>query len=262
MVFSGMLNSMETVPRGDQSVMETLFRKATQNRVFQDVVSQIQTAILNGKLKVGEKLPPERELGEMLGTSRGTLREALRILEQKGLIEIKLGVNGGAVVKAATSEHMSESLALLIQSQVVSLEELSEFREGVEGIVTGLAAERITDNDIEGLQALREQATEIHQKGLAAWDDFVGVDEQIHMQLARISGNLLYRFILETVHDNIHRYYDKYLKVSEREMEENYSDLCNIIEAVINRRPEEAAELARVHVNRFKQYMDRKKRLT
>ena len=240
--------------------MEGLFRKAKQSRVFQDVVTQIQGAILDGKLKIGEKLPPERELGEMLGTSRGTLREALRILEQKGLIEIRLGVNGGAVVRAATSDHMSESLALLIQSQEVSLEELSEFREGVEGIVTGLAAERVTEADVKKLEAIKKKAGKYFKQGLDSWDDFVGVDEQLHMLLARISGNMLYRFILETVHDNIHRYYDKYLKVSELEMEVNYRDLCNIIDAVINQRPEEAAETARTHVTRFKQYMERKRR--
>lgn len=240
--------------------MEGIFRKAKQSRVFQDVVTQIQDAILDGRLKVGEKLPPERELGEMMGTSRGTLREALRILEQKGLIEIKLGVNGGAVVKAATSDHMSESLALLIRSQAVSLDALSEFREGVEGIVTGLAANRVTDREIKKLLSLKEEATAYYQKGVKAWDDFVVVDEKLHMLLARISGNPLYRFILETVHDNIDRYYDRYLAVSDYELEENYRDLCNIIDAVSGRRPEEAAELARAHVTRFKSFMDNKKR--
>lgn len=240
--------------------MEGLFRKAKQNRVFQDVVAQIQGAILDGKLKVGEKLPPERELGEMMGTSRGTLREALRILEQKGLIEIRLGVNGGAVVKAATSDHMSESLALLIQSQAVSLDALSEFREGVEATVTGLAAQRVTDADIRKLTALRKKATRCFKKGVEAWDEYVVIDEQLHMMLARISGNPLYRFILETVHDNIHRYYDRYLTVNDHEMEENHTDLCNIIDAVIEQRADDAAELARAHVTRFRDYMDRKKR--
>jgi DNA-binding FadR family transcriptional regulator len=70
-----------------------MFKRAKQNRVFQDVVDQIQDAILSGKLPPGSKLPAERDLKEMFNTSRGTLREALRVLEQKGLIEIKLGVS-------------------------------------------------------------------------------------------------------------------------------------------------------------------------
>jgi DNA-binding transcriptional regulator YhcF (GntR family) len=64
--------------------MTHLFRVAKQNRIFQDVVEQIQEAIIDGHLKVGDRLPAERELKAMLQTSRSTLREALRVLEQKG----------------------------------------------------------------------------------------------------------------------------------------------------------------------------------
>ncbi|MBU3917356.1 FadR family transcriptional regulator [bacterium] len=235
-----------------------MFRKAKQNRIFQDVVEQIQDAILGGKLRSGEKLPSERELGEMLGTSRGTLREALRILEQKGLVEIKLGVNGGAVVKEATSEQLSETLALLIRSQSVSLAHLAEFREGVEGIVASLAAERATDVDIKELKKLLREAQKYKEKGLSQWGQFVKVDEQLHMALARISRNPIYRFIIETIHDNIHRYYDKFLSVGENELEENYQDLRQLVEAVCDKQVTEAGNLAKEHVRKFKRYMDRK----
>ena len=116
-----------------------MFQKAKQNRIFQNVVAQIQEAILSGDLKTGDTLPPERALREMFQVSRGTLREALRVLEQRGLIEIKLGMSGGAVVKALTTREVSRSLDLLIRYQRVSLRDLAEFREGVEGIVAGLA---------------------------------------------------------------------------------------------------------------------------
>jgi len=60
-----------------------MFRAAKQSRIFQDIVDQIQEAILSGSVKSGTMLPAERELKEMFETSRGTLREALRVLEQK-----------------------------------------------------------------------------------------------------------------------------------------------------------------------------------
>ncbi len=122
------------------------FKKAKQNRIFQDVVDQVQVAILDGRIGAGERLPAERELCEMFQTSRGTLREALRILEQKSLIEIRLGVNGGAYVKDANAELMAENLAMLIRSQTISLSHLAEFREGVEGSVAGLAAQRASSS--------------------------------------------------------------------------------------------------------------------
>lgn len=240
--------------------MSELFKKVSQNRIFQDVVEQIQNAILDGKLKAGEKLPSERDLCEMLNTSRGTLREALRILEQKGLIEIKVGVNGGAIVREPTSDQMNESLALLIRSQTVSLSHLAEFREGVEGIVAGLAAQRIKPEEKEELCELQAEAKQHFDQGIAAWDDFVKVDEKIHMRVAAISGNPIYRFILETIHDNIHRYYDKFLSKSDVELKENYDDLCQIIEMVIEQNVEKASEAARAHVHRFTIYMEEKKK--
>ncbi len=116
-----------------------MFKKATQNRMYQDIVEQIQVAILDNRIKPGARLPSERDLCEMFQTSRGTLREALRILEQKSLIEIRLGANGGAYVKDANAELMAENLAMLIRSQNISLSHLAEFREGIEGVVARLA---------------------------------------------------------------------------------------------------------------------------
>ncbi|MBW1890645.1 MAG: FadR family transcriptional regulator, partial [Deltaproteobacteria bacterium] len=129
-----------------------MFHVASQNRIFQDIVGQIQEAILEGRLQTGDTLPSERDLKEMFNTSRGTLREALRVLEQKGLIEIKLGVGGGSVVKAVGVDKISESLALLIRTQRVSLNHLAEFREAVEGIIAAQAAERATPADIKQLK--------------------------------------------------------------------------------------------------------------
>jgi len=240
--------------------MPKIFRKARQNRIFQDVVDQIQEAILNGRLKTGEKLPPERELAALFGTSRGTTREALRVLEQKGLVEIRLGVGGGSVVKGASADQITESLAMLIRSQKVSLEHLAEFREGVEATVTGIAAEKADDQGIQELEALMKRATACYAGGLELWDDFVRVDEQVHMALARISGNPLYMFIMQTIHHNIHLYYDRFLNAGPDEFRENLEDLQAIVAAVSQKDAPLAAELARQHVQRFNRYMEKKKR--
>lgn len=240
--------------------MEQLFRKAKQNRVFQDVVAQIQAAILDGEIAAGTKLPPERDLCELFQTSRGTLREALRILEQKSLIEIRLGASGGAYVRDLNSELMAENLAMLIRSSAVSLEHLEEFREGIEGTVAALAARRVTAEDAAALNQLLAQADQLRAEGLARWSDFVRIDEQIHMAIARIAGNPLHTFVLTSLHANIHRYYDKFLTVGEHEMEENYQDLRLLIEAVTGGQPERALALAREHVLRFSDYMRNKRR--
>ncbi|WP_319548723.1 FadR/GntR family transcriptional regulator [Desulfogranum marinum] len=240
--------------------MKNIFHKAEQKRVYQDVVDQIQTAILSGEIPKGSKLPAERHLCEMFQTSRGTLREALRILEQKSLIEIRLGAGGGAFVKDANAELIAENLAMLIQSDAVSLEHLAEFREGVEGAVSGLAAQRASALDCKELEALMEEAGKCREQGIKEWGSFVRVDEKVHQAIAKIAGNPLYSFVLTSVHTNIGRYYDKFLFVGPHELEENYQDLRVIVDAIANHDSETASRMAKKHVRRFAEYMKQKKR--
>jgi len=211
---------------------------------------------LGGDLKPGDMLPPERELKETFAISRGTLREALRVLEQKGLIEIRLGVNGGAVVKTEdTTGQFSDSLDLLIRFQKISLTHLAEFREGVEGTVAAIAAQRADENDICKLEDLLKTARTYVDMGAPGWTDFLDVDQQVHQELARITGNPVYIFVNKMVHENIQRYYDDFLPPDEKRLNENYEDLCNIVERVKRGQVADARRLAQKHVRRFNQYM-------
>ena len=250
-----------------------MFQTAKQTKIFQDVVEQIQEAILDGRLKAGDTLPAERELKEMFNISRGTLREALRVLEQKGLIEIKLGVGGGSVVKAVDTAQIIESLGLLIRSQKVSLNHLAEFREDVEGIVAANAASAAyvasasraagasretgtsTVEQIQELKQLLEEARKCVEQGTSCRNEFIEIDKQIHLKLAQIAGNPIYTSILHSIHDNIHRYYDRFLSMEERELQENYKDLCNIVRAAEAGDAGEARKFAQEHVQRFNSYM-------
>ena len=235
-----------------------MFQAAKQTKVFQDVVEQIQEAILDGRLTAGQTLPAERELKEMFAISRGTLREALRVLEQKGLIEIKLGVGGGSVVKAVDTDQISESLGLLIRSQQVSLNHLAQFREDVEGIVAAHAAENRTTDDIRKLKDLLHNASRCVKKGASQRNAFIDIDKQIHMTMAKITGNPVYISVLHSIHDNIHRYYDRFLSMDIPELEENYNDLCDLVSAIENSEVDRARHLAQHHVQRFNQYMKKR----
>ena len=191
----------------------------------------------------------------MFNISRGTLREALRVLEQKGLIEIRLGVGGGSVVKAVDTEQISESLGLLIRSQKVSLNHLAEFREDVEGIVAAHAARRHTAGDIHKLKKLLANAHRCVQQGNSHRNAFIEIDKQIHMTMAKITENPIYITVLHSIHDNIHRYYDRFLSMEQRELKENYQDLYDIVDAVENGEMEQARQVAQKHVRRFNRYM-------
>lgn len=211
---------------------------------------------MTGKLAPGNTLPAERELKEMLQVSRGTLREALRVLEQKGLIEIKLGVGGGAIVKGVGYEQVGESLALLIRYQKVSLSHLAEFRKTVEGDVAALAAKRAQADDIKRLTDLLDKARDFVEMGHAYVPEFIGVDKEIHLAIAEISQNPVYVSLQHTVHDNIDQYYETFLSMKEREMKENYQDLCDIVGAIKKKDKIQARSIAREHVLRFNHYME------
>lgn len=232
-----------------------MFQAAKQTKVFQDVVAQIEDAIFDGRLQTGDTLPSERQLKDMFNISRGTLREALRVLEQKGLIEIKLGVGGGSVVKDLNADQASEGLALLIRSQKVSLNHLAEFREDVEGFVAARAAANRSAADVDKLTGLLEEARKCIEAGPSRRDAFLDVDKRIHMTLAQAAANPIYISVLHSVHANIHRYYDEFLSMDKRELQENYRDLCDLVHAVEKCQADRARRLARNHVRRFNQYM-------
>ncbi len=236
-----------------------MFKPAKQNRIFEDVVEQIQNAILSGQVKPGETLPSERDLRDVFRVSRGTIREALRVLEQKGLIEIKLGVGGGAVVRDVPTDKLGETLALLIRSRKISLEHLAEFRKGVEGDITALAAQRATDRDIQNLEHILKKAREYCDKGTEFVRQFLEVDMKFHLTLSQISGNPVYETVERIVQGNIIPYYETFLDMGGGKLRENYDDLHKIVKAIKQKHPEEARAIAREHVAKYAAYMEKRK---
>ncbi|BBO67351.1 GntR family transcriptional regulator [Desulfosarcina alkanivorans] len=233
-----------------------MFKKTTQQRIFEDLVSQIEGAILDGSLKTGDRLPSQRDMVDMFQTSRGPLREALRVLEQKGLLDIKRGVRGGAVVKRPGMTPVAESLGLLVRHRKITLAELSEFREGVEGNVAAIAAQRAGSADIRRLKELLAQSKKHVDAGVAAWELFCQVDNRIHVAIAKAAGNRVYEFVLRMVHDNIQQYYEVHPLKDPKFMDENYQDLCDIVKALEKQQATAVRTLMQSHVRRFNRYMN------
>lgn len=227
-----------------------MFSAVKTNRIYRDVVEQIQNAILDRKLAPGEKLPPERELKEMFGISRGALREALRVLEQKGLIDIQLGAGGGAVVREITAELVTDSLSLLLRNQRVPLEHLQEFRKDIECNIARLAAERAGASDMEELGSILEDAKACLDEH-RGWEAYVDADARLHMALARITGNTVYAYIQKAIHENINLYYVESLEQEERELRKHYKDLSILVDAVADGDGETAGKTMLRHLCRL-----------
>lgn len=233
-----------------------MFNQAKQNRAFEDVISQIQEAILQGSLKVGDKLPSERQLQEIFKISRGTLREALRALEQKGLITIKTGVRGGAIICPVDTKLMSESLDLLLRHQKISLRELAEFREEVEGLVAAKAAQKAKKADINQLNLYLMSIKNLLDADEFNWHEIITEDNKFHLYLSRIAGNRVFESILSTVYENIYPYFDRFLSKERSLMKKNYQDLCKVTEALKKRDNHKAQILVQEHVRYFNRMME------
>ncbi len=235
--------------------MNLNFTKMVPQKSYQHVVEQIQTAIVDGDLKQGDRLPSEMKLKDAFDTSRGTVREALRVLEQKGLISIRTGVKGGAVIKEANTEAMRDSMGLLIRHGKVSLPHLADFRELLEGHVAQQAAMLASKEDIRKLKDILLEIEAEIQTDPTGWENFHRLDASFHQELARVGQNPLLQANLTTIHENVHTYFHQYLPFSRDLLGEDYQDLCKIMSAVEKRDGDEAKRVARHHVARFSQLM-------
>jgi DNA-binding FadR family transcriptional regulator len=136
-------------------------------RAFEEVCERIRKQLAAGKLKPGDKLPPERELSEQLGVSRAALREALRTLEIAGVIVLRKGVKGGAFVQSGDPANMTRVIQDLVHLGAISLGDLTEARLLIQSGVVRLACTRATQADIEAIGRNIERTAEMSRLGLA-----------------------------------------------------------------------------------------------
>lgn len=173
-----------------------LFMPAKSGRSSEDVALQIEAAILAGKIQPGESLPSEREMQHQFQVSRGAVREALRALKEKGMLEIRKGAKGGAFVKEVEVSNVSASLALFLKQHPIAPEQLIEFRENLDRTVTMLAITRSGQDTRQKLldDALRLQAAaEEPEPDLELLGE---MDRELNLLLGRMSHNPIFEWVM------------------------------------------------------------------
>lgn len=168
-------------------------------RASEDLALKLEAAILDGRLAPGERLPSEREMQGRFGTSRGVVREALKILKQKGLLDVRKGVKGGAYVRRLEVANVSESLALFLKQHPVAPEKLFEFRESMDRTITLLAISRATPTEKDHLL---QEAVRLEALLRAAEPDLTGaaeLDRQLNVTLARMARNPLLEWVMDAL---------------------------------------------------------------
>ncbi|MGH2818100.1 MAG: FadR/GntR family transcriptional regulator [Actinomycetota bacterium] len=186
-------------PERDETAVRAvgdIFSPVSSGRISAEIVDQIKRAIREEQLSPGDRLPPERTLAEQFGASRVTVRDALRILEASGLIEIRVGARGGAFVTAPASEIVGEGLANMIMLASLSAEEVTEARFMLELGMMPMVCERATEEDIAALAEICERAEEaLRNKSYG-----VELSAEFHTRLARCAHNTAVEMIVNSFH--------------------------------------------------------------
>jgi DNA-binding FadR family transcriptional regulator len=182
------------------------FAPIKRRRLSDQVSAQIQVRIASGELRSGDKLPPERELAETFGVSRGAVREALRSLERTGLVSLQAGARGGAFIGEGDPSLIGDSFRNLYQLGSVSLDELTEARLWLASTVVRIACARATDSDLDALAANVDEAEELLKAG--RFEEKIDVQIEFHNLLASTTRNavmaMLMGAVMEVMRDFAH----------------------------------------------------------
>lgn len=163
------------------------FRPVEVHRAADDIASQIRQQITDGHLRPGAKLPAERKLAEELGVSRNTLREAVRSLEQAGLVYLKKGAHGGIFIAQGNGPSVIGALLDLYRLGGVTPRQLTQARIWVEPMIVREACRRATPEGIALLNRNIDMALAAAERG--AFKEKYALHHEFHRILARMAGN-------------------------------------------------------------------------
>lgn len=173
-----------------------MYEPIHSSRLYEQIVTQIEERILGGEIECGDKLPSELELAEQFGVSRTAVREAIKALRAKGLVEVQPG--RGTFVTDGASTVLRTSLGQVLRiSNKGRLDNLIEIREMLEPKIAALAAERADEVDIDAMRA----AIAAMDVSIEDAEAFIEADLAFHLALAHATKNALVPLLIDPVVD-------------------------------------------------------------
>jgi len=183
-----------------QAPRRVKFRRIRTPRAFEEIADQIRKELSARRLRAGDRLPPERVLAEQFGVSRNTLREALRSLENAGLLRLQKGATGGAFVRESTGDAIITGLRDMFHLGAIQPEHLTEARVLIESIAVRVACERASTEDIEALNA-NIAAAENAARAKIDFFDQAAIHLEFHRIIARATKNPVMMIVMEALID-------------------------------------------------------------
>jgi GntR family transcriptional regulator, transcriptional repressor for pyruvate dehydrogenase complex len=227
----------------ESPVTQPMYRAVKTSRLYEQIVQQVEESILKGQLKTGDQLPAERDLAQRFGVSRTAVREAVKTLQEKGLVEAYSG--RGTFVTNGSSQSIRQSLDLMIRTnQQEGPANLAELRFVLEPDIAFLAASRIE----EQLLATMREAVAVMDRNLHDPDAYVEADLDFHLALAEAVGNPLILSLLDSIVGLLREQRTRTFDV-DGGPERGQFHHKRILSAVERRDSEEAREAMRAHLN-------------
>src|ERR1700685_2178835 len=225
----------------------SVYKVVRTSRLYEQIVQQIEDSVLNGSLKPGDQLPAERELAQRLGVSRTAVREAVKALREKGLVEAYSG--RGTFITDGTSQAVRPSFHLMGKiGQPEGATDLAEVRSILEPEIAALAAERAEESD----RATLREAVAVMDRSLKDADAYIEADLDFHLALAEAAANPL---ILSLIDSIVGLLREQRLKIFNIEGGPQRGQFHHkrILEAVERRDPEMARNAMRAHLEQVRQ---------
>lgn len=170
-----------------------MYKTIRASRLYEQIVEQIEQSILKGSLKPGDQLPAERDLAERFGVSRTAVREAVKALREKGLVEAYSG--RGTFITNGTSHVIRQSLDLMTRMGTDGSAHLAEVRAILEPEIAALAATRM---DEQHLATMREAVAVMDRSGNDA-DAYIEADLDFHLALAEAAANPVILSLIDSI---------------------------------------------------------------
>jgi GntR family transcriptional regulator, transcriptional repressor for pyruvate dehydrogenase complex len=159
------------------------------------LAQRLVAEIADNNLAPGTPLPPEHEMLERYEVARGSLREALRFLEIQGVLTIKTGASGGPIVGRPGSRHLASILAMMLQLEHAHFNDVLEARQVMEPPLARLAADRMSDRQIEALhESVVRMREQIEDDGA-----FLEENQTFHTEIAEATGNHLFALLTSSL---------------------------------------------------------------
>lgn len=206
------------------------------------VVAAIRTRIVSQRLPVGTRLPSEVEMMDEYGLGRVTVREALRILERDGLIDVRRGPSGGIFVRHTDISQVSDALALLFSFRDTTLGEFAQFRLQLEPFVAKLAAANATQEQRAGL----EEAVAAERDASRTAD--------VHSLIAAACGNDVFELVLKSMHSSLVGHF-RYELITPEHVEATGRAHAKIVKAIVSGEGSTAERAMRRHLETYAQYL-------